>query len=162
MARQKHTPNNSFDSCARHAAGMGTAFSCKSTAEYKNLPGLSGPNGWRPKVHCLYRAEPAFTENRPQCFQHGDYHIGNMMIENGKLVVIDFDRYDFGDPWEEFNRIVWCAQRRPYLRPAWLTGILTARFRRSSGNCSLCISAAICFLPCLGRFLLASMRLPQC
>ena len=73
-------------------------------------------------------------KNRPQCFQHGDYHIGNMMIENGKLVVIDFDRYDFGDPWEEFNRIVWCAQRRPYLRPAWLTGILTARFRRSSGE----------------------------
>lgn len=28
-------------------------------------------------------------KNRPQCFQHGDYHIGNMMIENGKLVVID-------------------------------------------------------------------------
>lgn len=64
MARQKHTPNNSFDSCARHAAGMGTAFSCKSTAEYKNLPGLSGSNGWRPKVHCLYRAEPAFTEKQ--------------------------------------------------------------------------------------------------
>ena len=50
---------------------------------------------------------------RPQCFQHGDYHIGNMMIENGKPVIIDFDRYDFGDPWEEFNRIVWCAQKAP-------------------------------------------------
>ena len=50
---------------------------------------------------------------RPQCFQHGDYHIGNMMIEAGKLVIIDFDRYDFGDPWEEFNRIVWCAQAAP-------------------------------------------------
>lgn len=48
--------------------------------------------------------------NRPQSFQHGDYHIGNMMIENDKIVIIDFDRYDFGDPWEEFNRIVWCAQ----------------------------------------------------
>ena len=48
--------------------------------------------------------------NRPQSFQHGDYHIGNMMIENNKIVIIDFDRYDFGDPWEEFNRIVWCAQ----------------------------------------------------
>jgi aminoglycoside phosphotransferase (APT) family kinase protein len=23
-----------------------------------------------------------------------------------KIVIIDFDRYDFGDPWEEFNRIV--------------------------------------------------------
>ena len=52
-------------------------------------------------------------QNRPQCFQHGDYHIGNMMIERGKLVIIDFDRYDCGDPWEEFNRIVWCAQKAP-------------------------------------------------
>ena len=52
-------------------------------------------------------------KNRPQSYQHGDYHIGNMMIEDGRIVVIDFDRYDFGDPWEEFNRIVWCAQAAP-------------------------------------------------
>ncbi len=52
-------------------------------------------------------------KDRPQCYQHGDYHIGNMMIENDKIVIIDFDRYDFGDPWEEFNRIVWCAQAAP-------------------------------------------------
>lgn len=53
-------------------------------------------------------------KGRTQSFQHGDYHIGNMMIENGKLVIIDFDRFDFGDPWEEFNRIVWCAQTAPH------------------------------------------------
>ena len=48
---------------------------------------------------------------RPQSYQHGDYHIGNMMIDrSGTLTIIDFDREDFGDPWEEFNRIVWCAQ----------------------------------------------------
>ena len=52
-------------------------------------------------------------KDRPQCYQHGDYHIGNMMVEDGKIVIIDFDRYDFGDPWEEFNRIVWCAQAAP-------------------------------------------------
>ena len=47
---------------------------------------------------------------RPQTYQHGDYHIGNMMIgKDNKLYVIDFNRNDFGDPWEEFNRIVWCA-----------------------------------------------------
>jgi len=61
-------------------------------------------------------------KNRPQCFQHGDYHIGNMMIENGKLVVIDFDRYDFGDPWEEFNRIVWCAQKAPLFASGMVNG----------------------------------------
>ena len=51
--------------------------------------------------------------DRPQCFQHGDYHHKNMMIEDGKLIIIDFDRYDYGDPWEEFNRIVWSAQTVP-------------------------------------------------
>ena len=54
---------------------------------------------------------------RPQCFQHGDYHVGNLMLENGRLVVIDFNRFDFGDPWEEFNRIVWCAQASPRFSP---------------------------------------------
>lgn len=62
--------------------------------------------------------------NRPQSFQHGDYHIGNMMIENGKIVIIDFDRYDFGDPWEEFNRIVWCAQ----VSPLFASGIVNGYF----------------------------------
>ena len=52
--------------------------------------------------------------DRPQSYQHGDYHIGNMMIDrNGVLTIIDFDRDDFGDPWEEFNRIVWCARCSP-------------------------------------------------
>lgn len=59
---------------------------------------------------------------RPQCFQHGDYHIGNMMMERGKLVIIDFDRYDFGDPWEEFNRIVWCAQAAPVFASGLVDG----------------------------------------
>lgn len=61
-------------------------------------------------------------KNRPQCFQHGDYHIGNMMMESSKLVIIDFDRFDFGDPWEEFNRIVWCAQVSPYFATGQLNG----------------------------------------
>lgn len=61
-------------------------------------------------------------DNRPQCFQHGDYHIGNMMIENDKIVIIDFDRYDFGDPWEEFNRIVWAAQTSPKFASGMIDG----------------------------------------
>lgn len=61
-------------------------------------------------------------KNRPQCFQHGDYHIGNMMIEKDKIVIIDFDRYDFGDPWEEFNRIVWAAQSSPEFASGMING----------------------------------------
>lgn len=61
-------------------------------------------------------------KNRLQCFQHGDYHVGNMMLENSELKIIDFDRYDFGDPWEEFNRIVWSAAASPYFATGQLQG----------------------------------------
>lgn len=57
------------------------------------------------------KANRCLISDRPQTYQHGDYHIGNMMIDSkGVLTVIDFDKDDFGDPWEEFNRIVWSAQ----------------------------------------------------
>lgn len=60
---------------------------------------------------------------RPQCFQHGDYHIGNMMAgADGQLYIIDFDRDDVGDPWEEFNRIVWCAPRFPDFASGMIDG----------------------------------------
>lgn len=48
---------------------------------------------------------------RPQTFQHGDFHIGNMVIDDRlRLGIIDFNRSDYGDPWEEFNRITFCAE----------------------------------------------------
>ncbi len=63
--------------------------------------------------------------DRPQTYQHGDYHVGNMMIgADGVLYIIDFDRDDFGDPWEEFNRIVWCVQAAP----AFATGMVDGYF----------------------------------
>ena len=62
-------------------------------------------------------------KNRPLTYQHGDYHIGNLMIDNnGKLVVIDFNRNEYGDPWEEFNRIVWCAQAAPLFATGMVDG----------------------------------------
>ena len=64
-------------------------------------------------------------KNRPQSYQHGDYHVGNMMIDTrGILTVIDFDKDDWGDPWEEFNRIVWCAQ----LSPRFASGMVDGYF----------------------------------
>lgn len=62
-------------------------------------------------------------KDRPQCCQHGDYHVGNMMIDrNGTLTVIDFEKEDVGDPWEEFNRIVWSAQAAPAFASGMVDG----------------------------------------
>lgn len=49
--------------------------------------------------------------NRPLSLHHGDFHIGNMIYSKaGQIGIIDFNRFNFGDPWEEFNRIVWDIQ----------------------------------------------------
>ncbi len=72
----------------------------------------------------LLNAGRGLLKGRPVTFQHGDYHTGNMMVENGSLTIIDFDKCDWGDPWEKFNRIVWCAQ----LSPAFASGMVNGYF----------------------------------
>jgi aminoglycoside phosphotransferase (APT) family kinase protein len=42
-------------------------------------------------------------EGRPNVFQHDDFHVGNLIVKNGKLAgVIDFNRLDWGDPVHDF------------------------------------------------------------
>ncbi|WP_343770880.1 aminoglycoside phosphotransferase family protein [Clostridium malenominatum] len=59
----------------------------------------------------------SYLDNRPQTFLHGDYHVGNLIISPKRDVgVIDFNRMDIGDPWEEFNRCVFsCRVSIPFV-----------------------------------------------
>ncbi|MHB8127508.1 MAG: aminoglycoside phosphotransferase family protein [Mobilitalea sp.] len=61
-------------------------------------------------------------KNRPQCFLVGDYNVMNMMYENGDLRIIDFERFDIGDSWDEFNCIVWSALASPHFATGQLHG----------------------------------------
>ncbi len=61
-------------------------------------------------------------KNRPQCFLVGDYNVINMMYEKGDLRIIDFERFDVGDPWDEFNCIVWSAMASPHFATGQLHG----------------------------------------
>lgn len=50
-------------------------------------------------------------DSRPQVIRHGDYHVGNLIITpENKIGVIDFDKCNVGDGWEEFGGIVWAAR----------------------------------------------------
>lgn len=74
------------------------------------------------------QANRHLLKDRPQCWQHGDYHSGNMMVDTaGGLVIIDFNRSDYGDPWEEFNRIVWCAQASPVFASGMVNGYFSSQ-----------------------------------
>ena len=65
-------------------------------------------------------------QDRPISLCHGDYHVGNMMIEleTKKLVIMDFVSLEIGDPMEEFNRMIWNAQ----LSEEFATGFVNGYF----------------------------------
>lgn len=100
-----------------------TQFNCKIEKKiqmYKECP-IKYENG---QFFIDYINKNRYLLNsRPQCYQHGDYHVGNMMIDNyGDLKIIDFDRSDFGDPWQDFDRIVWSAQKSPLFASGMVNG----------------------------------------
>lgn len=75
------------------------------------------------QIIAYIEANRQYLEERPQCFQHGDYHVGNMIITpEEELRIIDFNRWDYGDPWEEFNRIVWSAKVSPHFATGQIHG----------------------------------------
>jgi len=58
----------------------------------------------RHKIIEYINANRHLIKTRPSSFHHGDYHLGNMGLPKERLLyIIDFNRWDFGDPWEEFN-----------------------------------------------------------
>ncbi len=71
-------------------------------------------------------------KDRPNRLQHGDYHVGNLILTpSGQIGVIDFNRFDYGDPWEEFNRIVWDVR----ISPAFATGRVDGYFDHHVPEC---------------------------
>jgi aminoglycoside phosphotransferase (APT) family kinase protein len=66
---------------------------------------LAGPNKFKDdaRVIAFLEANLSIIENRPNTFQHDDFHLKNLIFRDGKLEgVIDFNRYDWGDPVHEF------------------------------------------------------------
>jgi len=65
-------------------------------------------------------------KHRPQVYQHGDFHAGNMVLmPTERLGVIDFNRCGFGDPWEEFSSMVFDSA----VSPAFASGLVDGYFQ---------------------------------
>ena len=48
-------------------------------------------------------------KKRPIIMIHNDFHLGNMIINNNDIFLIDFNRATFGDNIKEFDCIAWSA-----------------------------------------------------
>lgn len=46
----------------------------------------------------------------PPCYLHGDFHPGNLIINAGKIAIIDFNRWEIGDSYEEFYKMQFFAR----------------------------------------------------
>ncbi|WP_245596779.1 aminoglycoside phosphotransferase family protein [Shimazuella kribbensis] len=58
------------------------------------------------KVLSFIEKNQELMRNRPNSFQHDDFHVGNIILKDEKLSgVIDFNRFDWGDPIHEFIKI---------------------------------------------------------
>ena len=81
------------------------------------------PNG-EAFIKYLFQNRHLLT-SRPQTFHHGDFHEGNMILTcDNRIVPIDFNRFDYGDPWEDFNRIVFSKD----ISPAFASGQIDGYF----------------------------------
>ncbi len=58
----------------------------------------------------LDEREPALS-GVERVFCHGDYHVGNLVISlEGRLAVIDFNRWKYADPYRDFNRMAFFSR----------------------------------------------------
>lgn len=58
------------------------------------------------KVLAFIEANLHLLAGRPNRFQHDDFHVGNLVVRDGRLSgVIDFNRFDWGDPVHEFLKV---------------------------------------------------------
>lgn len=54
---------------------------------------------------------------RPTTFLHGDYHSGNLIYTpEEKIAIIDFNRSEVGDPYEDFYKLEGFLESKPFTR----------------------------------------------
>ncbi|HHU55714.1 MAG TPA: phosphotransferase [Acholeplasmataceae bacterium] len=64
------------------------------------------------------------VKDREIKIQHGDYHVGNMVVDKGKLGIIDFDKVDLADPYDDFKPFSWNV----IISPLFATGLIDGYF----------------------------------
>ncbi|TDQ42669.1 aminoglycoside phosphotransferase family protein [Aureibacillus halotolerans] len=63
------------------------------------------------EVFAFIESHLHLMNDRPNQFQHDDFHVGNLIVNDSTYAgVIDFDRFDWGDPWHDFTKLAFFSQ----------------------------------------------------
>ena len=74
------------------------------------------------KIMNYYKENAYLMKDRPLVYSHGDYHLGNMVINNGIIGVVDFDKVNPADPYDEFKPFCWNVMRSEYFETGLING----------------------------------------
>ncbi len=61
-------------------------------------------------------------KDRPLAFCHGDYHLGNMIVKDGKIGIIDFDKNGVADPYDDLKPFCWNAAVSEWFETGLING----------------------------------------
>ncbi|MFM1525335.1 MULTISPECIES: aminoglycoside phosphotransferase family protein [Helcococcus] len=76
------------------------------------------------KLIKYYKDNIHLMENRPIKFSHGDFHLGNMIINDNKIGIIDFEKSTIADPYDDLKPFRWNVFGNAYFE----TGLINAYF----------------------------------
>ncbi|WP_103106413.1 phosphotransferase family protein [Brevibacillus reuszeri] len=63
------------------------------------------------KINAFIEDHLTYLKNRPNRFLHDDFHVGNLIVHERQYAgVIDFNRYDWGDPIHEFTKLAFFSR----------------------------------------------------
>lgn len=100
-------------------------------------------------------------KSRPLCYHHGDYHMGNLIINAGKLWVIDWHTVDFDNIGDPCMSSIESALNIPCLQKGRLTDILRIKYQKNSGSYLHCILPQVLSLLLFGLSIGLQMSLIQ-
>ena len=74
------------------------------------------------KILEYYKEHYVIMKDRPLVFCHGDYHLGNMIVQNGKIGIIDFDKNGAADPYDDLKPFCWNVMVSEYFETGLING----------------------------------------
>lgn len=79
------------------------------------------------KILDYYETHSEIMKDRPLVLCHGDYHLGNMIVNKGKIGIIDFDKYGIADPYDDLKPFCWNVMVSEFFE----TGLINGYFDHS-------------------------------
>ena len=79
------------------------------------------------KILEYYTGHYEIMKERPSVLCHGDYHLGNMVVDNGRLGIIDFDKTGPADPYDDLKPAFWSAAVNEYFETGLINGYFEGR-----------------------------------